>query len=129
MNNSDSDLLSPRWHCGKASASRVAYPVPIPSFPRGAFAASSNTSDLTSKANAQTIHIRHTYRTCSQSSSLLNQPSRTFELPHTNLQHNDYFLKPVTSSEHRGHINWNQTLDVTVFSIIPSLKQIGSQMS
>ena len=29
------------------------------------------------RANAQTIHIHHTYRTISQSSSLYNQPSRT----------------------------------------------------
>ena len=39
-------------------------------------------------ANAQTIYVRHTYRT-PESSPLLNQPSRTFELLHAILQQNN----------------------------------------
>ena len=43
----------------------------------------------TRRANAQMIHIRHTYRTSSQSSPLHNQPSWAFALLHTTLQQND----------------------------------------
>ena len=46
--------------------------------------------EKTRRANAQMIHIRHTYRTFSQSSSLHNQSSLwTFELLHTTLQQKD----------------------------------------
>ena len=51
-----------------------------------------NEVQRTRRANAQMIHICHNYRTSSQSSSSLNQPStwsRTFELLHTTLQHKD----------------------------------------
>ena len=36
--------------------------------------------------------------------------------------------KPVTLSEHHSHLNWNRTLRLVVYSIIPSLKQISSQV-
>ena len=47
------------------------------------FPSNSHLTWKTSRANAQTIHNRHTYRTSSQSSPLHNQPSLTFELLHT----------------------------------------------
>ena len=70
----------------------------------------------TRRANAQTIHICHTYRTYSQSSPLHNQPSWTFELLHAALQQNDcksstFPHNSVTVSEHQGHSNWNQTVE------------------
>ena len=92
--------------------------------------------------------ICHTYRTSSQSSSLHNQPSQTFELLHATLRQNDctsysFPLNPVTLSENKGNSNWNQTVQLKikviqigiklysliVFNTIPSLKQFGSQMS
>ena len=41
------------------------------------------------RANAQTIHIRHTYSTSSQLSSLINQTSWTLESLHATLQQNE----------------------------------------
>ena len=46
------------------------------------------------RANAQMIHICHNCRTSSQSSSLHNQPSQTFELLHATLQQNDWQILP-----------------------------------
>ena len=44
---------------------------------------------LTRRTNAHIIHIRHTYRISSQSSSSHNQPSWTSELPQATSQQND----------------------------------------
>ena len=69
-------------------------------------------------ANAQTINIRHT-RSTSQSFSLHNQPSRTFELLPAILQQNDCLIKfwlsrnpyPMALSEHQCHSKWNQIVE------------------
>ena len=62
--------------------------------------------------------------------SLYNQLSWTSELLHTILQQNDCSNSsfPVTLWWNHGHSNWNQT-ESLVFSIMPGLKQIGSQVS
>ena len=64
--------------------------------------------------NAQTIHIHHTYRTSSLSSSLHNKPSWTFELLHANIttewMHNFYFSHNMVT------LNWNLTVEFSSLS-------------
>ena len=52
---------------------------------------------IKSRANAEMIHNRYTYRISLKTSSLLNQPLRVFERIHANLQQNDctssFFLR------------------------------------
>ena len=91
------------------------------------------TNKQTTRANAQILHICHTCMTSSQSANLHIQPSRTFELLYLTLQKND-----CTSS--RFHVTlwlWVNTkliqtgikvYSLAVLSIVPSLKQIGSQV-
>ena len=74
------------------------------------------TQSLTRSANAQMIHVCHTYRTSSQSYPLHNQPSQAFQLLQATLQQNDctsssFIANPVTLSEHQGHSNSNQTVE------------------
>ena len=71
------------------------------------FLASNNNINETRRATAQTIHIRNTYRTSSQSSSLHNQPLQV-DLCNCTTQ---WLHFPVTLSEHQGHSNWNQSVE------------------
>ena len=79
------------------------------------------------------IHICYTYRTSSQSSPLHNEPSWTFDLLHATLQQNDctnsslpITLWPCVDIEIiQTGIQLNS---LVVSSIIPSLKQISSQV-
>ena len=68
----------------------------------------------TRRTNAQTIHIRHAYRTPSQSSSFHSPPSRTFDLLHTTLQQNDCTHKNVDLSSLYHHTKFEKNWSVNI---------------
>ena len=89
--------------------------------------------EKTRRANAQMIHIHHTYRTSSQSSPLHKQLSQTSELLHATLQQNNCtissFLLTLWPWVNIKVIQTGINTRVDMFSIIPIMTQIASQVS
>ena len=70
---------------------------------------------ITRRANAQTIHVCHTYRTSSLSSLLRKHHEylSCFMQLYDRMTAHKLSCNPVTFSEHQGHSNWNQTVEVS----------------
>ena len=78
-------------------------------------------SSITRRANAQTIHIHHTYRTFSKSSHLHNQPSLIFQLLYATSQQSSCYLEWTSRSfKLESSFLFNITLERFSFAVLHS---------